>query len=137
MRRKASKAIAESPVSVELLDSPGEDIPLDDKTVDTVVLTYTLCTIPGAVAAAEEMRRVLKPGGKLLFCEHGAAPDDGVFKWQTRIEPVWKLVGGGCHLTRDIPALLRQGGFEIEAMEEAYIPGTLKIAAYDYWGSAV
>lgn len=137
MRRKARKAIAASPVAVELLDAPGEEIPLDDKTVDTVVLTYTLCTIPGAVAAAEEMRRVLKPGGKLLFCEHGVAPDEGVFKWQTRIEPVWKLVGGGCHLTRDIPALLRQGGFEIEAMEEAYIPGTLKIAAYDYWGSAV
>lgn len=136
MRRKAAPAIAASPVEVELIDLPGEDIPLDDNSVDTVVLTYTLCTIPGAVQALEGMRRVLKPGGKLLFCEHGAAPDASVAKWQKRIEPVWKPFAGGCHLTRDIPALLRQGGFEIEQMDTGYIPNSPKWAAFNYWGSA-
>ena len=94
MRRKATKALAASPVAVELIDLPGEEIPLDDDSVDTVLLTYTLCTIPGAVEALKGMRRVLKPGGKLLFCEHGAAPDESVAKWQRRLEPIWKPIGG-------------------------------------------
>jgi len=136
MRRKATKALAASPVAVELIDLPGEEIPLDDDSVDTVLLTYTLCTIPGAVEALKGMRRVLKPGGKLLFCEHGAAPDESVAKWQRRLEPIWKPIGGGCHLTRDIPDLIRQGGFEIEKMEADYIPGSPKFVGYDYWGSA-
>jgi len=136
MRRKAAKALAASPVKVELIDLPGEEIPLDDGSVDTVLLTYTLCTIPGAVEALKGMRRVLKPGGKLLFCEHGAAPDESVAKWQRRIEPIWKPLGGGCHLTRDIPDLIRQGGFEIEQMEADYIPGSPRWVGYDYWGSA-
>ncbi|MDG1417652.1 MAG: class I SAM-dependent methyltransferase [Maricaulis sp.] len=136
MRKKAAPAIAASPVAVELIDLPGEEIPLDASSVDTVVLTYTLCTIPGAVRALEGMRRVLKPGGKLLFCEHGAAPDAGVAKWQDRIEPLWKPFAGGCHLTRDIPKLLRQGGFEIEQMETGYILNSPKWAAFNYWGSA-
>ena len=136
MRRKAAKALAASPVKVELIDLPGEEIPLDDGSVDTVLLTYTLCTIPGAVEALKGMRRVLKPGGKLLFCEHGAAPDESVAKWQRRLEPIWKPIGGGCHLTRDIPDLIRQGGFEIEKMEADYIPGSPKFVGYDYWGSA-
>jgi ubiquinone/menaquinone biosynthesis C-methylase UbiE len=136
MRRKAARAIAASPVDVELIDLPGEEIPLDDNSVDTVVLTYTLCTIPGAIKALEGMRRVLKPGGKLLFSEHGAAPDAGVAKWQRRIEPVWKPLGGGCHLTRDIPDLIRQGGFEIETLESGYLEKSPKWAGFNYWGSA-
>jgi len=136
MRRKAAKALAASPVEVELIDLPGEEIPLDANSVDTVVLTYTLCTIPGAVEALKGMRRVLKPGGKLLFCEHGAAPDEAVAKWQRRIEPIWKPIGGGCHLTRNIPDLIRQGGFEIEEMETGYIPSSPKWAGFNYWGSA-
>jgi len=136
MRRKAAKALAASPVEVELIDLPGEEIPLDDDSVDTVVLTYTLCTIPGAVEALKGMRRVLKPGGKLLFCEHGKAPDESVLKWQRRIEPFWKPIGGGCHLMRDIPDLIRQGGFNIEEMETGYLPGSPKWADFNYWGSA-
>jgi SAM-dependent methyltransferase len=136
MRRKAAPAIAACPVNVELIDLPGEEIPLDDDSVDTVVLTYTLCTIPGAIQALEGMRRVLRPGGKMLFCEHGAAPDAGVAKWQRRIEPIWKPIAGGCHLTRDIPDLLRQGGFEIEQMETGYLPKSPKWSAFNYWGSA-
>jgi ubiquinone/menaquinone biosynthesis C-methylase UbiE len=136
MRRKAAPAIAESAVDVELIDLPGEEIPLDDNSVDTVVLTYTLCTIPGAVKALEGMRRVLKPGGKLLFSEHGAAPDAAIAKWQSRIEPIWKPFGGGCHLTRDIPDLIRKGGFEIETLETGYLEKSPKWAGFNYWGSA-
>lgn len=137
MRRKARKNVAASPVDVEFIDLPGEEIPLDDNSVDTIVLTYTLCTIPGAVEAMKGMRRVLKPGGKLLFSEHGRAPDDAVLKWQRRIEPVWKVIGGGCHLTRDIPELIRQGGFEIERLDTEYVEKAPKFAGFMYWGSAV
>lgn len=137
MRRKARKNVEASPVPVEFIDLPGEEIPLDDNSVDTVVLTYTLCTIPGAVEAVKGMKRVLKPGGKLLFSEHGAAPDEAVARWQRRIEPVWKPIGGGCHLTRRIPDLLRQGGFEIEQLDQIYLPNTPRPMGFNYWGSAV
>jgi ubiquinone/menaquinone biosynthesis C-methylase UbiE len=113
----------------------GQEIPLEDNSVDTVVLTYTLCTIPEAVTATKEMRRVLKPGGKLLFSEHGKAPVAAVAKWQDRVNPLWGKLFGGCHLNRDIPNLLRRGGFEIEQLSEGFIPGP-KIACYTYWGSA-
>ena len=136
MRRKSAKAVAASPLDIEMLDLPGEEIPLDDQSVDTVVLTFTLCTIPGAVEAMRGMKRVLKPGGKLLFCEHGAAPDAAVAKWQRRIEPVWKPIAGGCHLTRDIPDLIRQGGFEIGQMDTMYLPSTPRFAGFNYWGWA-
>lgn len=137
MRRKAQSNVDTSPVPVEFIDLPGEEIPLDDNSVDTVVLTYTLCTIPGAVEAVKGMKRVLKPGGKLLFSEHGAAPDEAVAKWQRRIEPIWKPIGGGCHLTRKIPDLIRQGGFEIEQMDMMYLPNTPRPMGFNYWGSAV
>ena len=113
MRRKAQGAVDRSPLDIEWLDLPGEEIPLDDASVDTVVLTYTACTIPDVEAALAQMRRVLKPGGKLLFSEHGQAPDPGVAKWQRRIEPVWKPIAGGCHLTGKPDALIAQAGFRI------------------------
>lgn len=121
---------------VEFIGLPGEQIPLEDASVDTVVMTYSLCTIPDPVTALRGMRRVLKPGGHLLFCEHGAAPDDGVGRWQSRVEPVWKVLFGGCHLSRDIPALIRRGGFAIDEMETMYLPSTPRIAGYNYWGTA-
>lgn len=136
MRKLAAKRVSQVPFKVEFIDLPGEEIPLDDKSVDTVLLTYTLCTIPDALSALKQMRRVLKPGGKLLFCEHGAAPDKSVRKWQARINPVWKPIAGGCNLNRKIPELLEQGNFNIKSMQTAYIPGTPKIAAYNYWGEA-
>ncbi|RLA11165.1 MAG: SAM-dependent methyltransferase, partial [Gammaproteobacteria bacterium] len=98
MRQKASSRVAAAPFELEWLSSPGEEIPLEDNSVDTVVLTYTLCTIPGWLAAVQQMRRVLKPGGKLLFSEHGQAPDAAVKKWQDRINPLWMKMAGGCHL---------------------------------------
>ena len=137
MRVKAAPRIAEAAVDVEWLDLPGEEIPLDDDSADTVVLTYTLCTIPDFRRALAGMRRVLKPGGKLLFSEHGAAPDEGVRRWQDRINPFWKLVAGGCNINREIPKALEEAGFRIEQLDTMYLPKTPKIAAFQYWGSAV
>ncbi|MFW5661077.1 MAG: class I SAM-dependent methyltransferase [Oceanicaulis sp.] len=136
MRRKAAKALAQSPVETEVIDLSAEQIPLDDDSMDTVVLTYTACTIPDANAALAEMRRVLKPGGRLLFSEHGRAPDEAVYKWQRRIEPVWKPIAGGCHLTRKIDALITGAGFAIERMEADYLPKSPKFAAFNYSGAA-
>ncbi len=135
MHRKARERMREAGIEVELLDLPAEKIPMPDASFDTVITTFTLCTIPDAVAALREMRRVLKPGGRLLFCEHGTAPDASVRRWQDRLTPLWKPIAGGCHLNRDIPALLREGGFHIEDMEQLYLPGPRPLT-YNYWGSA-
>ena len=113
----------------------GEALPLDSDSADTVVVTYALCTIADPVAALREMARVLRPGGEILFTEHGRAPDAGVARWQARIDPVWKRIAGGCHSGRDIPALFRQAGLEFAWMDEMYIPGP-KVLAYNYWGAA-
>lgn len=137
MRRKARPAIEASPVEIELIDLPGEEIPLEDNSVDTVVLTYTLCTIPAAGAALAQMRRVLKPGGKLLISEHGLSSDDSVAKWQHRIEPIWKPIAGGCHLTRQPDQLISQAGFRIEQMTQEYLPKSPRFAGYNYSGWAV
>lgn len=135
MRRKAQPNVDASGIDVEFIDLPGEEIPLEAKSVDTVLVTFTLCSIDDAVTALEGMRRVLKPGGNLLFCEHGAAPDAGVRRWQDRLNPGWKRFSGGCNMNRDIPALIERGGFRITTDERMYIPG-LRILSYNYWGTA-
>jgi len=137
MRRRAAKRLAKTTFPVEMLDLPGEAIPLPDRSVDSVLVTYTLCTIPDAQKALEGVRRVLKPGGTLYFCEHGSAPDPGVRRWQDRINGVWGKVAGGCNLNRDIPGILRGSGFALTELEERYLPSTPKIAGYNYWGAAV
>ena len=136
MRAIAQKAVDAAPFEVEFLDLPGEEIPLEDKSVDTVLITFPLCTIPDTLTALNGMRRVLKPGGRLIFCEHGAAPEESVRRWQNRITPVWKPLGGGCHLNRDIPRLIREGGFNIPQLETGYLPDAPKILAFNYWGWA-
>lgn len=136
MRRRARRRLAETPLAVELLDLPGEEIPLPEQSVDSILITYTLCTIPGVAKALAGMRRVLKPGGEMFFCEHGLAPDPGVARWQNRLNGAWGAVGGGCNLNRDIPALLKANGFAIADIEEMYLPGTPKFAGYNYWGAA-
>lgn len=136
MRKKAQPNIEKSGLSVELLDLPGEEIPLDNNSIDTILLTYTLCTIPQWDVALQQMRRVLKPGGKLVFTEHGRAPDAGLKKWQDRINPLWKKLAGGCNLNRPIPELLRGSGFGIETMDSMYLPSTPKLFSYNYWGEA-
>ncbi|MFC3711676.1 class I SAM-dependent methyltransferase [Sphingoaurantiacus capsulatus] len=135
IRQMAEKAAVGAPFPIEFIGLPGESIPLDDASIDTVVTTYTLCTIPDAVATLREMRRVLKPGGKLLFSEHGKAPDAEVKRWQDRLDTVWGHIAGGCHLNRDIPALLREGGFAVEKLDTMYIPGPRPLS-FNYWGSA-
>jgi ubiquinone/menaquinone biosynthesis C-methylase UbiE len=114
----------------------AEDAPLEDGSVDTVVITFVLCTIPDWESSLAQVRRVLKPGGKVLFSEHGLAPDERVSKWQRRIEPVWKPLAGGCHLTRDTREMLEAGGFAVEQHETMYLPNTPKIAGFVAWGSA-
>jgi ubiquinone/menaquinone biosynthesis C-methylase UbiE len=136
MRRKAAPRLAKAPFPVEWLGLPGEEIPLEDDSADTVLLTYTLCTIPDFAKALQQMRRVLKPGGRLLFSEHGEAPDENVRKWQARVNPLWKRLAGGCNLNRPIPQLIEAAGFEIERLDTMYLPGTPKVAAFQYWGVA-
>jgi ubiquinone/menaquinone biosynthesis C-methylase UbiE len=135
MRRKAQPNVDASGLDVEFIDLPGEEIPLESQSVDTVLVTFSLCSIDDVAAALEGMRRVLKPGGKLLYCEHGAAPDQGVRRWQDRLNPGWKRVSGGCNMNRDIPQLIESTGFRITTDERMYIPGP-KILSYNYWGTA-
>lgn len=137
MRRKAQPNLGRSPIAVEWLDLPGEQIPLEDESVDTVLLTFTLCTIPDWNAALQQMKRVLKPEGELLFLEHGESPDDGTRKWQHRITPGWKKLAGGCHLNRQIADLIRHAGFEIVELENLYVPKAPRIAGYIYKGRAL
>ncbi|KPK16498.1 MAG: phospholipid methyltransferase [Myxococcales bacterium SG8_38] len=136
MRRLAHKRVRQSQLELEMLHLRGEEIPLESSTIDTVVVTYTLCSIPDAERALRGMRRVLRPGGRLLFCEHGLAPDEPVRKWQHRINPGWRLLSGGCNVNRDIPGLLESSGFRIVVDERMYIPGA-KFLSYNYWGTAV
>lgn len=114
----------------------AEEIPLQNEVFDTVVITYALCTIVKTNKALAEIKRVLKPNGKLLFCEHGLAPDKKVIYWQNKINPIWKKVGGGCNLNKDIPKLILESGFEITQLDKMYIPGW-KPASYNYWGVAI
>ena len=136
MRAKAKPRVDAAPFELEWLDLPSEEIPLENNSIDSIVLTYTLCTIPDWLGALQQMRRVLKPGGKLLFCEHGKAPDAVINKWQNRINPVWGKFSGGCHLNRDIPLLLAQGGFNIKEINSLYVPKTPKVAGFTHWGYA-
>ncbi|MEM5518613.1 class I SAM-dependent methyltransferase [Henriciella sp. AS95] len=121
---------------IEFLQAGAEAVPLDDNSVDTVVITFVLCTIPDWQGALSEARRVLRPDGQILFSEHGLAPDDGIAKWQRRIEPVWRPLAGGCHLTRDTGDMLKSAGFTVDEMDTMYLPSTPRIAGFCSWGSA-
>jgi SAM-dependent methyltransferase len=134
MHHLAEKRIRETGLPVELIGLSAEKLPVADASFDTVVCTYTLCTIPDPLAALAEMKRVLVPGGRLLFSEHGVAPDADVARWQARLQPLWKPLAGGCHLNRDIPLLLQEAGFHTQ-LQSAYIPGP-RVVSYHYWGQA-
>ena len=120
---------------VNFIEASAEAIPLDDRSIDTVVTTWTLCSIPDAAMALTEMRRVLQPGGKLLFVEHGMAPDRNVRRWQDWLTPAWKRISGGCHLNRPISAIIEGAGFRIDRVETGYMPGP-KAMTFMYEGSA-
>jgi SAM-dependent methyltransferase len=136
MLKRARKAAAKAGFPVDILAETAEALSLPPASVDTVLVTYSLCTIPDPVSALQAARRALKPGGRLLFCEHGKAPDAKVQQAQARIEPFWKAIAGGCHLCRDIPKLVCDGGFSIERMETMYLPSTPAWAGFNYWGAA-
>ena len=131
----AREAMRKSELRVELLHGSAETIPLPDNSVDTVVTTWTLCSISDVVRALSEMRRVLKPEGRLLFVEHGLSPDAKVRFWQNRLTPLWKRIGGGCHLNRPIGQMVQRAGFRIERMDTGYMEGP-KPMTYMYEGIA-
>lgn len=136
MRARARRRLAACPFPVELIGLKGEEIPLDAASVDTVLITYTLCTIADVGKALAGMRRVLKPGAPLLFCEHGRAPDPRVAKLQDRLAGVWSALAGGCRLDRDIPALLEAAGFRLDDLQSIYLPHTPRFVGYNVWGAA-
>jgi ubiquinone/menaquinone biosynthesis C-methylase UbiE len=119
----AQDAAHRSKIPVTLITGSAQAIPIDRGSIDTLVTTWTLCSIPDAGAALQEMRRVLTPNGQLLFVEHGLAPEENVRKWQNRLTPVWKKIGGGCHLNRPIRALIEDAGFRITRLDTGYAKG--------------
>ncbi len=120
---------------VDFIKGYASQIPLGYASIDSIMVTYSLCTIQDIQASFEEMRRVLKPRGVLIFCEHGIAPDRSVQRWQHTLNPIWKKLGGGCNLNRDIPRLIEKGNFTIDKIDTMYIPG-FKPACFNYWGMA-
>lgn len=135
LNRMARERVSRAAVPIHVVNGSAERIPLDRGDVDTVVMTWTLCSIADPIPALREMQRVLKPGGQLLFIEHGSAPDAGVARWQDRLTPLWKRLAGGCHLNRHIDRLIREAGFALPTLETGYLEGP-RFAAYCYWGRA-
>ncbi len=135
MWNRSQQQAGQFTLPVEFIQSGAESMPVESQVYDSVVVTYTLCTIAELEPAFDEIRRVLKPSGKLIFCEHGKAPDKSVEKWQNRLNPIWKKLGGGCNLNRDIPNLIETYGFKIECLDTMYIPGW-KPASFNFWGTA-
>lgn len=115
----------------------GENIPFEDESFDTAVCTYTLCSVADDAQVLKELHRILKPGGKLLFLEHGRAPEAKVQRWQERIEPTWKVLMGGCHLTRPVGKSVEQAGFSVQPIDQGYMPKMPKFASWMEWGEAV
>lgn len=133
----AATRLAASSISVERSGLDGQALPFADDTYDAALSTWTMCTIPDIGAALNELRRVMKPGARLHFVEHGLAPDAGVRRWQRRLEPFQRRLFGGCHLTRDMPALLAEAGFEIAELDVFYESGAPRALAADSLGYAV
>lgn len=133
----AARSVAmEKGWQADIREGKGEAIPFGDSAFDTVVCTYTLCSVVEHARVLAEMRRVLKPGGHMLFLEHGRAPDPGPARWQRRIEPLWRRISGNCHLTREVGGAIRAAGFEIEPVGQEYAENTPKWAGWMEWGVA-
>lgn len=136
LNKIAQKNALKNDINIELITGVAENIEIEDKSIDTIILTYTLCTIPDTELALKEIKRVMKPGAKILFSEHGIAPDEKVIKWQNKINPIWNNFFGGCNLNRNIPHLIKDAGFKFDAIDQMYLPSTPKFIGYNYWGSA-
>jgi SAM-dependent methyltransferase len=136
LRAVAQAAPRDPRLVVEVEDGRAEALPFPDASFDCVVCTFTLCSVQGPGAALAEARRVLKPGGRFLYCEHGLAPDPGVARWQRRIEPIWKRMAGGCHLTRPVTTAIEAAGFAVRRRDSMYLPGTPRFAGWNEWGEA-
>lgn len=136
LRAMAEAAERDPRLKVRVEEGSAEALPFEDKTFDTVVCTFTLCSVCTPALALAEARRVLKPGGRFLFCEHGLAPDADVARWQRRVDPVWKRLFGGCHLSRPVGAGIEAAGFKMERLETMYVPKTPRIAGWNEWGAA-
>lgn len=136
---RAFALAAERPagLKVDIQKGTAESLPFEDATFDCVVCTFTLCSVQSPTAALAEAKRVLRPGGRFLFCEHGLAPDADVSKWQRRLEPAWKAIAGGCHLTRPITSSVLDAGFAVTGSERMYLPGTPRVLGWSEWGEAV
>ena len=135
--RAAAEAAPRDPrLSVKVEDGTAEALPFENRSFDCVVCTFTLCSVHTPAAALAEARRVLKPGGRFLYCEHGLAPDPGVAKWQRRIEPVWKRIAGGCHLSRPVTSAIEAAGFKVMRRDSMYVPRTPRFAGWNEWGEA-
>jgi ubiquinone/menaquinone biosynthesis C-methylase UbiE len=132
---RARKRVADAHVTVSLVRASAEQLPFADAVFDTLVMTWTLCSIPNPSAALAVMRRVLKPGGRLLFVEHGLSPEPRIIHWQHRLTPCWKRIGGGCHLDRKMDDLIRAAGFRVDALETGYMKGP-KPWTFMYRGAA-
>lgn len=132
----AKKVAIKEDINVNFITSSAEDIPFPNDYFDTVLITYTMCTIPSVLQANKEIRRVLKHNGKMIFCEHGVSPDENIKKWQKRLNSIWGKIAGGCNINRNIPKLIKSSGFKIVKMDEMYLPKTPRIAGYNYWGYA-
>jgi ubiquinone/menaquinone biosynthesis C-methylase UbiE len=132
--KMAQRKIASLPFPVTLMNQPADRIPLDAVSVDTVVVTWSLCSMTNPMTTLQEMRRVLRPDGRLIFVEHGLSPDARVQSWQNRLTPFWRRLAGGCHLNRKMDDLIRSAGFSIKALETRYIPGPRPLT-YMYVGT--
>ena len=136
LRQRAEAAPRPPGLAVEVRAGTAEALPFEAQSFDCVVCTFTLCSVASPGQALDEARRVLKPGGRLLFCEHGLAPDADVRRWQARVEPVWKRLAGGCHLTRPIASAIALSGFTVDQVETLYLPKTPRILGWNEWGVA-
>ena len=132
----AKKRISELDLDIDVINCGAEEIPLESKSFDSILVTYTLCSIENLDDSMKEIRRVIKDDGTLIFCEHGIAPDLKTKNWQNRINPIWKRLMGGCNINRDIPNILKESGFKINTLDQMYLPSTPKIVGYNYWGEA-
>jgi ubiquinone/menaquinone biosynthesis C-methylase UbiE len=136
MIRMAEQQRKRTELNIEFVGLPGESLPLEDNTIDTVVSTFTLCTIPGVSQAIQGIKRVLRAEGRFIFFEHGLSPDPDVQRWQKRTEPLFQWAFEGCHVTRDVPTLIKEGGLKIEHIEMAYLAPFPKSGSYCFWGVA-